>query len=463
MSAELVIVGAGPAGMAAAALAAEHGARVMVLDEQPAPGGQIWRGIETVPESRARLLGPEYLEGRAVAARFRAADIDYRPSTTVWSLADDREICFTDGKRATMLRPDAILLATGAQERPVPVPGWTLPGVITAGGAQILLKTGGLAAGGAVLAGCGPLLYVLAVQYLRAGAKIAALLDTTAPGTMQRAMAALPGALSRPGLLRKGLGWQREIRRSGVNVVRHVASLAIEGDGQAEAVAWRCHDGTTGRQTTGHVVLHQGIVPSVNLSMAAGLAHDWDTGQLAWRPRLSKTGLSSAAGIWVSGDGGGIDGAVAAGATGALAALDVLGALGKVDEGDLAPLVRPLRRQLGAERRIRPFLDAWFRPADAMRVPPDHTTPVCRCEEITLGDLEDALATGLTGPNQLKSLTRAGMGPCQGRFCGLTVAEIVAARTGQSMAETGYLRLRPPVKPITLAELADMETPDGDG
>ena len=94
----------------------------------------------------------------------------------------------------------------------------------------------------------------------------------------------------------------------------------------------------------------------------------------------------------------------------------------------------------------------------ALRVPPDRATHVCRCEEITLADLEDALATGLGGPNQLKALTRAGMGPCQGRFCALTLQEIVARRTGQSMAETGHLRLRPPVKPITLAELADMET-----
>ncbi|MEL6220398.1 MAG: NAD(P)/FAD-dependent oxidoreductase [Pseudomonadota bacterium] len=459
MTPEAIVIGAGPAGMTAAAILAEAGVATLVLDENPAAGGQIWRGIEAAPATRRTLLGEDYAAGLAVARRLAASGADHRPGTTVWQLSSEREVGWTDGSRARLTTVPVVIVATGAQERPMPVPGWTLPGVMTAGGAQTLLKNAGIAADGAVFAGTGPLLYLVVRQYLAAGIRVAAVLDTTDRRQRSRALREMPAALTRPGPLLKGLAWMREITRAGVPRVRGVTALKVLGEEAATGIAWRAGHGDWQEIATEHVFLHQGVVPSVNLSMAAGLDHQWCDRQLCWRPETDAWGESTAEGIFVAGDGAGIAGWSAALARGEIAALGALTRLGRLGESDRDARAAAPRRALAAEERLRPFLDTWFRPADAFRLPPDDTI-VCRCEEITAGALREAIGIGLAGPNQLKSYSRAGMGPCQGRSCGLTVHEMMAASTGRRPSELEPLRLRPPVKPLTITELADLETDD---
>ncbi|HET8996159.1 MAG TPA: FAD-dependent oxidoreductase, partial [Acetobacteraceae bacterium] len=177
---QLAVIGAGPAGLAAAATAARHGLDTVLLDEQPAPGGQIYRAITETRLRDPALLGADYWHGFELVAAFRASGAQHLAGATVWSVSRDREIGVSIAGRAQLFRAERVILATGALERPFPIPGWTLPGVMTVGAAQILLKTSGMVAQGrVVLAGTGPLLWLLAAQYLRAGASIAALLDTT--------------------------------------------------------------------------------------------------------------------------------------------------------------------------------------------------------------------------------------------------------------------------------------------
>ena len=169
MNLDLAIVGAGPAGMAAAVEAAEHGLSVAVLDDQPEPGGQIYRGIERAGPELSTILGEEYCAGRTLARDFRAAGIDYRPNSAVWRLDVGARLAFSRDGRAATLAADRVLIATGAMERPVPVPGAERPGVMGAGAAQTLLKASGLVpAGRVVLAGSGPLLLLVGCQLLDA-------------------------------------------------------------------------------------------------------------------------------------------------------------------------------------------------------------------------------------------------------------------------------------------------------
>src|SRR5262249_7542492 len=169
MTVELAIIGAGPAGMAAAVLAAELGLETVLIDEQPAPGGQIYRAIERAEPDTP--LGADDLAGRPLVAAVRASHVAYRPRTTSWHLEPEGALFLETGGRPETLTARRILLATGALERPVPIPGWTLPGVMTAGAAQILLKSSGLVPEGrVVLAGQGPLLYLVAAQLARARA-----------------------------------------------------------------------------------------------------------------------------------------------------------------------------------------------------------------------------------------------------------------------------------------------------
>jgi NADPH-dependent 2,4-dienoyl-CoA reductase/sulfur reductase-like enzyme len=341
-----------------------------------------------------------------------------------------------------------VIIATGAQERPFPIPGWTLPGVMTVGAAQTMLKSSGIVPDGrTIIAGQGPLLWLLAAQILRLGGRIDRVLDTTA---RKNYLAALPHtfAFVTSSYFSKGLALMREVRAK-VPVVRGITELAASGDGQLATVSYAAG---TKRETVAAdlLLLHQGVVPNVNLAMAAGVEHRWNERQLCWLPVLDTDYGSSVEGIAIAGDGAGIGGAEAAMWRGRIAARSAVAALSPTAK--LEPIAT-LRAELARAERGRTFLDTLFRPAKQFRIPTGNTI-VCRCEEVTVRDILDSVAIGATGPNQLKAYRRAGMGPCQGRLCGLTVTELMAEARGKTPEEIGYYRLRSPVKPIMLSELA---------
>jgi thioredoxin reductase len=458
MTVDFAIVGAGPAGMAAAVLAAELGLDTMLIDEADAPGGQIYRAIERAPESSP--LGAAYLEGRRLAADLRAGKLRYRPATTVWHIdpaaapggAPGGTLALCADSHSETVAARRILVATGAIERPVPIPGWTLPGVMTVGAAQILLKTADFVPEGrAVLAGQGPLLYLTALQLARAGAPPALVLETT-PRANYAAAARHFGQLwaGRRDLAR-GLALLSGLSRAGVAVRRRVRGLRALGRHRLERVAW---DG--GEIAADHLFLHEGVIPDTQIGLALQLAHRWDEAQLCWRPVTDAWGRTSLATIAFAGDGRGIEGARAAALSGRLAALDAALLLGRIDTAERDRRARPIRASLARERAIRPFLDALYRPADTVLNPADPVI-ACRCEEVSAGQIRGAVRLGAVGPNQVKAFLRCGMGPCQGRLCGPIVGAVIARARGVPIVEIGTYRPRAPYKPITIGALARVE------
>lgn len=455
---DIIVVGAGPAGMAAAIAASRHGAKTLVLDEQRVPGGQIYRAVESTKARKRPELGESYQAGLELAEAFRECDAEYVSQATVWQLSRDGDLGYSADGAARIVHGRQVILATGAQERPFPVPGWTQAGVMTAGAAQILLKESGIGVENAVIAGTGPLLYLIAHQYLEFGIPIKAFIDLTPRKNYLRAVRHLPGALGGIARIAEGWRWKRRIANSGTQYISGADDIRIEGEGTATGLAYRRNGGWT-EIACDHVLLHQGVVPNVNLSMAAGCESRWNEELLCWTIRVDDWFQSSLSNIAVTGDGTSISGAIAAEHSGHIAALGALERLGKLDPATRDRLARPHRGVLAKERRLRPFLDTLFRPADNFRIPRASDTVVCRCEEITAGDIRDVVEIGCAGPNQLKSFCRCGMGPCQGRFCGLTVSELIADVTGAPVSDVGYYRLRPPVKPLHLSELAALELP----
>lgn len=455
---DLLVIGAGPAGLAAALTAAGCGLSVLVVDENPQPGGQIYRQLQDSPlRNCARILGADYLAGLPLLQRFAQSGIDYLPRTRVWQVADDNVAYFsrtTPDRPAAPVKARFIVLATGAQERPFPVEGWTTPGTMTVGAAQILLKTAGLLPpSDCVLVGSGPLLYHFADQVLRAGGTIQALIDTSRAGDKFKALRHLPGALRSPGLLWRGVKLLAALRAQRLERFVGASDMAIVGDQQVSAIKFSV-GGKALSLSTSSVLLHAGLIAQTNFSSALGCEHEWNPQQSAWQPKCNEWLESTRPGVFVAGDGGRIMGAAAAEISGLIAALEVAGQAGKISVAQRDAQARPLHQAWARLRAARPLLDALYPPPAECFSPQDETI-VCRCENVSAGQIRQAARLGAPGPNQVKAFTRAGMGACQGRMCGCITAALVAETAGQSIAQVGMLRGRYPVKPVTLGEIAD--------
>ncbi len=458
-TADLIVVGAGPAGMAAAATAAAAGLGVLIIDEQPRAGGQIYRDVARAAGRRGAILGADFSEGLPLVEAIEKKRITHVTGATVWKVEDTGEVAYSVDGRGAVARGERILLATGALERPMPIPGWTLPGVMTAGAAQILLKQSGVLPRRAVLAGSGPLLYLIAAQMVRAGTPPLALVETQTRADFMASLRHLPGALRGWRYMLKGLKMLTELRRAGVPRHKGATDLAVEGETEAKALRFTA-GGQAHRIACDTVLLHHGVVPNTQAARSLGIAHHWDARQACFSPDCDAWGATSCERILIAGDGAGIGGAKVAEIAGRLTALHAACDLGRLTAAQRDAQAAPLFKRHAAELAARPFLDTAYPPYRAALSPADATL-VCRCEEVTAGDIRRYARLGCQGPNQAKAFGRAGMGACQGRYCGLTVSQILAEENGASLDATGYYRIRPPLKPITLGELAAMEeTPD---
>ncbi|MEZ5651098.1 MAG: FAD-dependent oxidoreductase [Burkholderiaceae bacterium] len=456
---DVAVVGAGPAGLAAATEAARAGLSVALFDEQPEPGGQIYRAIEAVSANDPRLLallGEDYARGRDLVAAFRASGAQWHARHSVFDLSADGGLAVLGPDGARWWQARRVIVATGAMERPVAVPGWTLPGVMGVGAAQTLLKQSALVPDEpTVLAGSGPLLFLAASQLLAAGASVAAILETTPAGNLQRAAPHLIRAFMAGPEIRKGIAWRRALMRAGVPFHGRVDDLRIDGDEHRKTVTAHSR-GRPIEIACSLVLLHEGVVPSTQLPMIAGVDHHYDDLQASWHARVDAAGRTNQAAILVAGDCAGIGGAELAAARGRLAGLAAAADLGAMDAAQAHRRGGDAHELLARKAPLRRFLDTLYRPRQQVLVPPDDDTIVCRCEEVRAGELRKMAALGCTGPNQAKAFSRCGMGPCQGRQCSLTAAQILAHESGRSVAAAGHFRVRPPVKPVTVGELAAM-------
>lgn len=459
---DVVVVGAGPAGMTTASCLAESGVRVLLLDEHTAPGGQVYRSVEKVTDKRPadlNVLGSHYRSGSKAVERLHSSGAQYWPGTSVWEISAAEEAALAVGVvrdgRARMIQAGHIVLATGAMERPTPFPGWTLPGVMTVGAAQTLLKSSGLVPEGRIaVAGSGPLLYLYISQLIKAGKKPQVILDTRPRASLQTKLSVLAALTVDPASMFRGLGWMREVRRE-IRVRERVHQLRASGVEKLSSISYESCD----RQFTDEVdllLVHDGVIPNTWLAMSAGCRHHWNVQQRCWVPDITGAGQTSRQSVSVVGDAAGIIGADASVLHGEAVACEVAACLEGKQPGVVGNAAHPLLAW--QHRTLRRCLDRFYPPAQEFELPPDDETVVCRCEEVTAGEIRRVAALGCVGPNQGKAFTRCGMGPCMGRKCGVTVSRLIAEHHGLSMHEVGHYRIRPPVKPINVGQLADLET-----
>ena len=456
------IVGAGPAGVRAAQTLVAYGLRPVVIDEASRAGGQIYRRppASLAQRSTQTLYGLESKRAEGVHASFDALQgrIEHRRDSLVWN-AQDRLLDVMHGPTHTNHRVpySHLIVATGATDRVLPVPGWTLPGVYTLGGAQVALKFQGCAIGQRVVfMGTGPLLYLVAYQYAKAGVKVAAVLDTA---RLADQLAATPAMLTQPAVFAKGVYYVGWLRAHGVALHSGVRPLRVLGDdtqGRVTGVSWQ--DGHEERTLACDAVgFGYALRSETQLPDLLGCRFDYAPMHRAHLPVCDAAGRSSVQGVYLAGDGAGIMGADAAEWAGERTALALLADHGvSVDTARASALERKLGKLMGFRRgleRAFPVPQDWAAHASDELV-------VCRCENITAGTLRQTVAiNGADEMNRLKALSRVGMGRCQGRMCGVAAAEILAHATRQPLQQVGRLRGQAPIKPIPL-RLVPAETID---
>lgn len=447
-----LIVGAGPAGVRAAEALVAAGLRPVVVDEGHACGGQIYRQ-PLVPDGRSARAryGSEAAKAERLHRDFAALipHLDYLPGTLVWNLRDGLADVSTDGQNGR-LRYQGAILATGATDRILPVPGWTLPGVFSLGGAQIALKAQGCAVGRRVVfAGTGPLLYLVAWQYMKAGVEVAAVLDA-APRAGRLAL--MWGLASFPAIVMRGARFVAELTWRGVPIHHAVTELRFEGERRLSAVSYRA-GGKPGRIACDGAGYGLALRSETQLADLAGCRFAFDERDRAWLPETDVAGRTGVANLYIAGDGAGIAGADAAELAGERAALAMIEDRGLAVDHTRARL---LDHELSRIMRFRDLLERAFPfPAHWLADCADRTL-LCRCEEVDAGGVRDAAARfGVTEINRLKAVSRIGMGRCQGRICGVAAVEVLAAITQQPLAGCGRLRAQAPIKPIALAASQD--------
>ena len=451
---DVLIIGAGPAGLAAARALVDAGVPVLVCDDNDQGGGQYFRQLpasfSVSATSRLYRDQPRALQALSVLEH---PLVTYWKSTTLWSAGADGEFAYSREGMTGRIKPRQVILATGAHDMASPFPGWTLPGVISAGGCLNLIKGQGIVPGRRVaLAGNGPLLLVAAYSLLRAGVKVVAIAEAARTIPMLRHA---PGLLASPALLLLGMKYRMAILAAGVKLLTGHAVTQATGDKHVEQIVF-APVGTDGMPREAgartfeidSLVTGYGLSPSTEFARMMGLDMHFDRVLGGWVPQRSQELETSRAGVFGAGDGCGIGGVELATLEGTRAGLSVARRLGfRIDtqarEADAAlARMNKFRRALAA---------AYLLPTEVQLATAD--TLVCRCENVTLARVQAAAREFNGDFTRVKSATRIAMGSCQGRNCLGTCAGIVSRECAISLESLVPPRMRPPARPIPLSSL----------
>jgi NADPH-dependent 2,4-dienoyl-CoA reductase/sulfur reductase-like enzyme len=447
------VIGAGPAGLSAAIAARRAGAAVTVADERPVAGGQYFKQL--LGEA-GEVAGPDrqHQAGVRLIAEARELGVEIRSGVEIWGAFAANELIGTEDGFVRRFAPQRLIVATGAYERGVPVPGWTLPGVMTTGAAQMLWRSYRRLPGKRVLiAGNGPLNLQVARELAAGGAEIVAVVEL-APLSWLKALSELPRMfLASPRLVLDGLRYRAGL--AGTEVIYGSAISRIEKtqSGLKAEVSSYPEKGAAGRVYEADAVcLGYGFQPSNEILRALGCRHVFDEARRQFTTAVDEKGRTSVEGVYALGDCTGLGGAqvaLAQGTIGGHAAAADLGHKAAKSE-DLAQA----QRRLARHRRFQAALWRFYAAEPLALDFATADTIICRCEEITLARIEAALADGKPSIGELKRATRAGMGACQGRYCGPILSQLLAKRQGRALDEEVRFAPRMPVKPVRIADIA---------
>lgn len=457
---EVLVVGAGPAGLSAAIALADAGVAVTLVDERSEPGGQFFKPLAASQQFVAgRPTDVQYRDGAELTRRLAESRVRVMHGTTLWGVFPRPQGGVDAGFAASgvsgVISAGQVILAAGAFE-PVPAfPGWTLPGVMTTGAGQGLVRSYRVAPGDRVLiAGNGPLNLQLACELLEGGAQVVAVAESARGLVAGRVRNALGLARHSPALAWRGARFLATLRRHGVPLLygHHVACASGEGRVEAATLAainddGRLRPGTERHYTVDAVCVGYGLQPSNELARLLGCGHvATATGGLV--PRRDDVGQTDIPGVFIVGDSGVLGGAHVAQAEGRIAAQAIIAQMRGGSSGTAAADRRLLRRH----RRFQQHLWSFYRAPEYLPVDPEAL--ICRCESVSLGAVHELIAQDVTDPGSIKRRTRIGMGSCQGRYCQRQLARVLQADSGAVPDDIQPYLSQVPAKPTAIASLA---------
>jgi NADPH-dependent 2,4-dienoyl-CoA reductase/sulfur reductase-like enzyme len=463
---DLVVIGGGPAGLATAATAATYGLQVAIIDERVTLGGQIFKRLgEGFDIDSPEVMGKDYARGAALISEIDHPNITKFLATTVVTIDEGRIITSHPQEGVRSFTCDSLVIAPGAYDRPVAFPGWTLPGVMTAGAVQTLVKTQQISPGRRILfAGSGPLALAFSAQLIKYGAPVVKVLESApfpSPLNLFRLATRVNGNWD---LAADALRYRWTLLKERVPFLYNRIVVRAEGDGRLEAVTysrvdkdWNPIPGSEEVESCDALCVGYGFFPSHELFRLLNCQFDYDENKGGFAVRKDSWGRTSSTApmeIYSVGDGTGVTGSYSAVAQGRLAALAIAHASGKINLAQRDSAAGVFQRELSARNRFQSALNKMFSVGRGIYRLADGETVICRCENVKAKDLSPVIDS-TSDVSVVKSYSRAGMGLCQARNCQRHIAAMIAERHGIAIDSINFQTPRWPVKPISIGQIAD--------
>ncbi len=460
---DVVVIGGGPAGIAAASTAAALGINVALIDERVTLGGQIFKRVGPGFDlANKKSLGKDYFRGSELIDELQNPKIQVFTSTTVLTLDDGKVITSHPdlGVRAFTFR--FLVIAPGAYDRPVAFPGWTLPGVMTAGAVQTMVKTQRISPGKHIFfAGSGPLALAFSAQLISLGAPVFKVIESAPFPSPINALRLASRVLGNLDLARDAAKYRTALLKARVPFHYGRIIVRAEGNGRVESVThakadknWNPIPGTEITEAADALCIGYGFFPSHELFRLADCQFDYDENKGGFSVKKDSWGETTVSSIFAVGDGTGVTGSYSAVAQGRLAALRLANQFGLISRDVLEERSRPYRRELRARNRFQLALNKMFDVGSGIYRLADEETVICRCESVKRKSI-DPIIDSTDDVSVVKGISRAGMGLCQGRNCQRHIAAMIADRHRKPISEVPFQTPRFPVKPVEIGVIAD--------
>jgi NADPH-dependent 2,4-dienoyl-CoA reductase/sulfur reductase-like enzyme len=455
-SPDVLIIGAGPAGMSVAAKLGKAGKDVLLIDERKASGGQYFKQPSDDFSIAEEKLDSQYRKGKALIRKFEKSGAKSLFNLKIWGVFGPEKFLGYDSDNRYVITPKHVVIATGAFERGLVFPGWTLPGVLTTGAGQSLLRSYQVSAGNRVaVAGNGPLNLQLAAELIRAGVDVVAIAESAKLFNLKNLILGGLLFLRSPKLALTGLGYLMTISKAKTKILPgHIVERA-DGKETVESVEFKKLDRSSSKPfKVDAITIGYGFIPSNEIARALGCEHEVNKrwGYLGAKKTL--VGSTNISNVWIAGDGSGINGAQVAQSSGNLLAYALLSQDGarRTFSDHFSNLVShlQLRNQLGFQKVLWKIFDAPIITDELA----EEETVVCRCLSISYSQIKSGISEDTLSAGASKRISRVGMGRCQGRYCSPVIQKLIAENSGLDINERSGFAPQMPIKPVEIGVIA---------